>query len=56
MLERPGSLPEFEARFPDEAACACERTIRNDYRFDRMHRPDSMDAFGDEVAPRETTA
>jgi hypothetical protein len=22
MGERPGSLPEFEARFPDEAACA----------------------------------
>jgi len=22
MVERPGSLPEFEARFPDEAACA----------------------------------
>src|ERR671929_686107 len=22
MTERPGSLPEFEARFPDEAACA----------------------------------
>ena len=22
MVERPGSLPEFEARFPDDAACA----------------------------------
>src|SRR3954462_10367766 len=22
MVERPRSLPEFEARFPDEAACA----------------------------------
>jgi transposase-like protein len=22
MVQRPGSLPEFEARFPDEAACA----------------------------------
>ena len=22
MVQRPGSLPAFEARFPDEAACA----------------------------------
>src|SRR6476661_11134651 len=22
MVQRPGSLPEFEARFPDDAACA----------------------------------
>src|SRR3954470_2694399 len=22
MVERPGSLPEFEAQFPDDAACA----------------------------------
>ena len=22
MVGRPGSLPEFEARFPDDAACA----------------------------------
>ncbi|HST75223.1 MAG TPA: transposase, partial [Acetobacteraceae bacterium] len=22
MVQRPGSLPEFEARFPDDEACA----------------------------------
>src|SRR4028118_971914 len=28
MVERPGSLPEFEARFPDEAACARWLAVR----------------------------
>src|SRR4051794_25000269 len=48
MVQRPGSLPGVEARFPDEAACA--RWLFGERWPDGVRRPGCGDAKGGELA------